>query len=83
MPFLMRLPRTRKKEVTAYRSVEVDPSKSDTDVSNHIEASAPTIVGWPTGPQRIANAPAWLLADFLLLLMPIAFLGEHLVREKR
>jgi hypothetical protein len=83
MSLLMQFPGTRKKGVIAYRSVEVDPSKSDTDVSNHIEASASTIVGWPIGPQRVANAPAWLLADLLLLLMPISFIGEHLVQEKK
>jgi hypothetical protein len=79
----MRLPGTRKEGAIAYRSVEVDPSASDTDASNHVETSVSTIVGWPNGPQRIANAPAWLLVDFLLLLLPIAFLGEYFVREER
>lgn len=71
MPLPLRLPRSTKPESTAYSAVEIDPNKSDTDVSN----STRTVPGWPTGPQRISNAPLWIIADFLMLLMPIAFIA--------
>ncbi|KAF2023295.1 hypothetical protein EK21DRAFT_118903 [Setomelanomma holmii] len=73
MPFPVRLSGSTRKEDTAYSAVEIEASRSDTDVSNRTEA--PAITGWPTGPQRIANAPIWIIADFLLLLMPIAFIA--------
>jgi hypothetical protein len=71
----MRFPGSRKKEESAYSSVEVDPNRSDTKLSN--QTRAPRIDGWPNGPQRITSAPLWIVADGLLLLMPVAFLGEH------
>ncbi|KAH7094856.1 hypothetical protein FB567DRAFT_15141 [Paraphoma chrysanthemicola] len=73
MPFPVRFPGSAKKEDTAYSAVEIDANRSDTDVSNR---SAPhDVPGWPAEPQRIASAPIWIIADFLLLFMPIAFIA--------
>jgi len=75
----MRFPESKKKEEeTSHNIVEVDANRSDTDVSN--QTVAPTVAGWPTGPQRIASAPIWIIGDLLLLLMPIAFIGEYFRR---
>jgi hypothetical protein len=65
--------RSKKKEDTSYSAVEVSPNRSQTDVS--ARPSTPQVPGWPVGPQRVASAPLWIIADLLLLLMPIAFLG--------
>ena len=73
MPFPVRLPGSTKKEDTAYSAVEVEGNRSDTDVSN--QSSPHVVSGWPAGPQRIGSAPIWIIGDFLLLLMPIAFIG--------
>ena len=79
MPFPAWLPRSTKKEETVYSSIEVDASRSDTDVSNQTETF--TVARWPAGPQHIANASLWFIADLLLLLMPVAFVGEYAAQE--
>lgn len=73
MPLPMRLPGSKKKEDTAYSAVEVDPNTSETDVSRR---SNPAVPGWPSGPQHPGSSPIWILADGILLLMPIAFIGK-------
>jgi hypothetical protein len=73
MPFPVRLPGSTKKEYTAYSAVKVENNLSDTDVSN--QSARHVVPGWPAGPQRIASAPIWIIGDFLLLFMPIAFIG--------
>jgi hypothetical protein len=67
------LSKSKKKEETSYSAVEVSPNRSQTDVS--VGPTTATVPGWPVGPQRVASAPLWIIADLLLLLMPIAFLG--------
>jgi hypothetical protein len=64
-----RLPWFAVKEETTYTSVEVDTNKSDTDTMHHTRM--------PAEPRSTATTQLWLVVDFLLLLMPIAFLGEH------
>lgn len=66
-----------KKEETAYSAVEVDPNQSITEIDVSSNSTASVVSGWPNGPQRIASAPIWIIADVLLLLMPIAFISTH------
>lgn len=72
MPLPLRFPGSTKKEEVSYAAVEVGPSRSDTNVTD----LQPKVAGWPTAPRRILNAPIWIIGDFLLLLLPIAFIGE-------
>jgi hypothetical protein len=78
MPLPIRFPGSKKKGETSYSAVEVDANRSDTDVSNR--SAAPTIAGWPIGPQRISSSPVWIIGDLLLLLMPTAFLSRDYMR---
>jgi hypothetical protein len=71
MPFSMRLPNLKGSTETAYKAVENEANSSVRDVS-----APATIPGWPTNPQRIASAPLWIIVDFLLLLLPIAFISR-------
>lgn len=77
MPLPTNFSRSKKKDESAYSAVEVDPNKSTTDVSSN--SATPVLDGWPTGPERIATAPIWIIADILLLLMPIAFIGTFTI----
>jgi hypothetical protein len=70
----MLFPRSEKKHESSFGTVEIDLNRSDTDVSD--VSTGPVVAGWPTGPQRISTSPVWIIADLLLLLMPIAFLGK-------
>jgi hypothetical protein len=73
MGFSLRLPGSeKKKEDVSYTAVEVDPNSSNTDISTQHAA----VSGWPGSPERISSAPIWIVGDFILLLMPIAFIGE-------
>jgi hypothetical protein len=81
MPLPLLFTGSKKKEETSYSAVEIDANRSDTDVSNQL--AAPTIAGWPTGPQRISSAPVWIIGDLLLLLMPIAFIGISYKRLRK
>jgi hypothetical protein len=76
----MLFPRSENKAELFLSAVEIDLNRSDTDVS-HV-STEPVVAGWPTGPQRISSSPVWIIADFLLLLMPVAFLGrDHGYRQ--
>jgi hypothetical protein len=75
----MPLSRFRRIKETVYRRVNLETSRLDTDVLNRSAPPSPTVPDWPTSPQYVANASLWLIVDFLLLLMPIAFLSEYLL----
>ncbi|KAJ4365520.1 hypothetical protein N0V83_008139 [Neocucurbitaria cava] len=70
--------RFRKEEDVSYAAVEVEPNRSDTNVSDR----QPTVAGWPATPQRISSSPIWIVGDLLLLLMPIAFIGKRVVTSE-
>ncbi|KAF2129893.1 hypothetical protein P153DRAFT_396232 [Dothidotthia symphoricarpi CBS 119687] len=70
MRFPLRLPGSSKKEDVIYCEVEVDPNESN----NSIHGRVPKVAGWPTVPRRVGGFSLWIVADLVLLLMPIAFI---------
>ena len=73
MGFSLRLPGSEKKKGdVSYTAVEVDPNSSNTDISTQ----HPAVAGWPVSPERVSSALIWIVGDFILLLMPIAFIGK-------
>lgn len=53
MPLLLCLPKSKQKEDVSYATVEIDPNRSDTDVS----AQLLTVAGWSTAPRADFEHP--------------------------
>jgi hypothetical protein len=75
MQFLEGFGRQKKESKIAYSTVEVDTDSSRLEQRTHRQPT--TIQGWPVGPQRVGNFPSWIVIDFVLLFLPIAFIGQY------
>jgi hypothetical protein len=73
---MMRYLSLKTNTASVYRPVEVDPCKICTDESTYTSEITSTVEGWPTRPQRAVGARLWMIGDLVLLLMPVAFIGE-------
>ncbi|KAF2638688.1 hypothetical protein P280DRAFT_471260 [Massarina eburnea CBS 473.64] len=61
------------KDGVAYHTVALGAHPSDSDVSRR--ADLKKVKDWPEGPQHIELYRIWIVADILLLLLPLAFLA--------
>jgi hypothetical protein len=76
LPTLFLSPCSRKKDRTSIVSVvDLGTHRSDTGLTiQSTQSTSSVIEGWPKGLQRVGSTPVWIVADILLLLVPIAFI---------
>jgi hypothetical protein len=69
----MLFPGMKRTRSTDYSLVNIDQKQANANAAN---STTPSIVAeWPGGPRCAVGTQLWIVADFLLLLMPVAFIG--------
>lgn len=78
MSFLPQFLKSEKKEGVSYSAVAVSSTHNGSDTNLPRQLQASEVPGWPTAPERVGNMLLWVLADILLIMLPIAFISKTL-----
>lgn len=76
MTLLPQFLKSEKKEDISYSAVDASSghNESETNLPRYLQASQ--VPGWPAAPERVGNMKLWVLADILLVMLPIAFISK-------